>query len=194
MNPALPFPCVAVTRIESPLDPLLAAWTPRGLAALSMQAQRHAPSEVALTALERQGRLPPPWHDWDAALRHWLARYFAGEAIEADHAGLPLDLHGTPFQQRVWAQLLTIAWGRRTNYGAIAEALGQPRASRAVGAAVGRNPVAILVPCHRVIGRDGSLTGYAGGLARKRRLLELERLLTPPSLSTGDLFASEEAR
>jgi methylated-DNA-[protein]-cysteine S-methyltransferase len=194
MNPALPFPCVAVTRIDSPLDPLLAAWTPQGLAALCMQAQRHAPSDAALTALERQAPLPAPWHDWDAALRDWLARYFAGETIETGDAGPPLDLHGTPFQRRVWAQLLTIAWGRSTNYSAIAEALGQPRASRAVGAAVGRNPVAILVPCHRVIGRDGSLTGYAGGLDRKRRLLALERMLAPSCPGTDDLFSSVEAR
>ena len=193
MSASLPFPCVAVTTIDSPLDPLRAAWTPRGLAALYMLDQRHGPAHEALAGLEARTALPAPVRDWDTALRQWLRRYFAGEAVEAADAALPLDLHGTDFQQRVWAQLLTLAWGHSTHYGAIARALGRPQASRAVGAAVGRNPVAILVPCHRVIGRDGSLTGYAGGLPRKRHLLALERMLPPPASATVDLFSTEEA-
>jgi len=87
---------------------------------------------------------------------------------------LPLAPEGTDFQQQVWAQLRQLAFGRTTHYGALAAALGRPQAARAVGAAVGRNPLWIFVPCHRVIGRDGALTGYAGGLARKQALLTLE--------------------
>ncbi len=87
---------------------------------------------------------------------------------------LPLDLRGTPFQQRVWRQLLAIPYGQTASYADVARALGDPRTVRAVGVANGRNPVAIVVPCHRVIGSDGSLTGYAGGLWRKEWLLKHE--------------------
>lgn len=104
-----------------------------------------------------------------------LERYFAGERV---HFDLPVDLrHGTAFQQRVWEQLQTIAPGTIRSYGAIARALGNPNAMRAVGAAVGRNPISIIVPCHRVLGSNGALTGFAGGLERKEALLRLEGLL-----------------
>ena len=94
---------------------------------------------------------------------------------------LPLDLSGgTPFQQAVWRALLAIPSGATTSYGALARALGSPTAVRAVGAAVGRNPISIVVPCHRVLGAGGALTGYAGGLARKQALLRLEG--APPSI------------
>ena len=88
---------------------------------------------------------------------------------------LPLALHGTPFQRRVWAALCTIPYGETLSYGQLAERLGVPTAARAVGLANGRNPVGIIVPCHRVVGANGSLTGYGGGLDRKRRLLAFER-------------------
>ena len=101
-----------------------------------------------------------------------LAAYFAGQRMAFD---LPLDLRGgTAFQQRVWQALREIAPGGTTSYGALSARIGQPAAVRAVGAAVGRNPVCIVVPCHRVIGTNGSLTGYAGGLERKTALLALE--------------------
>ena len=87
---------------------------------------------------------------------------------------IPLDLRGTSFQRQVWELLLSIPWGQTRSYGQIAEALGRPKAARAVGRAVGSNPVSIVVPCHRVIGSDGALTGYGGGLDRKAALLELE--------------------
>jgi methylated-DNA-[protein]-cysteine S-methyltransferase len=87
---------------------------------------------------------------------------------------LPLDLHGTPFQRGVWQALLGIDAGRTRSYGQVAQQLGAPTASRAVGAAVGKNPVSVIVPCHRVIGHGGALTGYAGGVERKRALLALE--------------------
>ncbi len=101
-----------------------------------------------------------------------LQQYFAGERRTFDIA---LDLGcGTPFQQRVWQQLLAIAYGDTCSYGAVSHALGQASAVRAVGGAVGRNPISIIVPCHRVLGAKGSLTGYAGRLDRKVSLLELE--------------------
>ncbi len=99
--------------------------------------------------------------------------FFAGDLAALD--GAPVDGGGTPFQRRVWAALREIPAGTTVTYGALAARLGVPRASRAVGAASGRNPVSIAVPCHRVIGADGGLTGYAGGLERKRWLLAHER-------------------
>ena len=98
--------------------------------------------------------------------------YFAGERTEFD---LPLEPAGTPFQQTVWQALREIPYAETINYGQLATRVGNPTASRAVGLANGRNPIAIVVPCHRVIGADGSLTGYGGGLDRKRLLLDLER-------------------
>lgn len=97
--------------------------------------------------------------------------YLAGGLRDFDVA---LDLRGTPFQRQVWAALAAIPYGETCSYGAIATAIGRPTASRAVGAAVGRNPLSLIVPCHRVVGTSGGLTGFAGGLATKRHLLELE--------------------
>lgn len=107
---------------------------------------------------------------WQAAAE--LGEYFAGRRRDFT---LPLAPRGTEFQQRVWSELRRIPCGETRTYGEIARAIGQPRACRAVGMANNRNPIAILIPCHRVIGRDGSLTGYAAGLNVKRQLLELER-------------------
>ncbi|MFN8622492.1 MAG: methylated-DNA--[protein]-cysteine S-methyltransferase [Chloroflexota bacterium] len=103
-----------------------------------------------------------------------LDEYFAGARRTFD---LPLDPHGTPFQQEVWLQLRTIPMGTTTTYGDIAARVGRPHASRAVGAAIGRNPIAIVVPCHRVVGASGALTGFAGGVERKAALLRLEGVL-----------------
>jgi methylated-DNA-[protein]-cysteine S-methyltransferase len=105
------------------------------------------------------------------ALRGQLAEYFKGERENFD---LPLAARGTPFQQRVWQALLEIECGQTVTYGALAESIGMASSVRAVGAAVGRNPISVIIPCHRVIGAGGSLTGYAGGLERKRSLLVLE--------------------
>src|SRR5436305_1285343 len=107
-----------------------------------------------------------------AAAAHQLEQYFAGERRGFD---LPLAPEGTAFQQRVWRALLAIPYGETCSYGHIARAIGRPAASRAVGAANGKNPLAIVVPCHRVIGANGTLTGYGGGLPTKRWLLDLER-------------------
>lgn len=121
-----------------------------------------------------------------------LFDYFEGKVSLSD---LPLDLAGTPFQQTVWQALLTIPYGETTTYGELAEAMGRPKSTRAVAAAIGRNPVSVIVPCHRVIGKSGSLTGYAGGLNRKRKLLELEGVLVTgnKSLSTIHQASSQQA-
>lgn len=103
--------------------------------------------------------------------RHQLEAYFRGELTRFE---LPLAPEGTPFQRKVWEELRRIPYGTTVSYGEVARRLGRPSACRAVGLANGRNPLPIVVPCHRVIGADGSLTGYGGGLPRKRALLELE--------------------
>lgn len=151
-------------RIGTPMGAVLLARTDAGLAGLWFEGQRHSPDSAGWTADEG-----------DALLREaerQVLDYFAGRRAAFD---LPLDLsHGTPFQQAVWRALCAIERGQTTRYGQLAAQLGQPSASRAVGAAVGRNPISVIVPCHRVIGADGSLTGYAGGLPRKVQLLTLE--------------------
>lgn len=109
----------------------------------------------------------------------WAARYFAGE--NADASVLPLDMRGAPFELKVWGALRRIPPGTTTTYGAIAKQVGAPAAARAVGMANGANPIAVIVPCHRVVGANGTLTGYGGGLDRKTWLLEHERRWAPPS-------------
>lgn len=156
--------CTAQTTIATPLGRLLLARTAKGLAGAWFDGQKHHPD--ALVALRRPD---------DELLRRaadQLHGYFAGER---DGFDLPLDLHGTSFQRAVWQQLLAIPASGTTSYGAIAKALGNASAVRAVGGAVGRNPLSVIVPCHRVLGTDGSMTGYAGGVDRKRALLALER-------------------
>lgn len=154
---------------DTPLGPVILAATPRGLCGLWFQGQRHAPDHTA----------------WPEAMSHpvlteartQLADYFAGRRTRFD---LPLDLSaGTAFQQAVWKALLTIPPGNHLSYGGLAALIGRPAAVRALGAAVGRNPLSVVVPCHRVLGADGSLTGYAGGLDRKAALLRLEGVALP---------------
>jgi methylated-DNA-[protein]-cysteine S-methyltransferase len=147
------------TVVDSPIDPLLLIGDETGLCALWMQ-----PHEPPAGAVRDDDALAP------AATQ--LAEYFAGERTRFE---LALSPHGTSFQQKVWLALREIPFGRTTTYGEIAADLGQPTASRAVGLANGRNPLAVIVPCHRVIGADGSLTGFGGGLPRKRWLLQHER-------------------
>jgi methylated-DNA-[protein]-cysteine S-methyltransferase len=111
--------------------------------------------------------------------REELGEYFAGQRLRFS---LPLDIsRGTDFQQQVWRGLLEIASGNTLSYGSLSQRIGRPAAVRAVGAAVGRNPLSIVIPCHRIVGADGSLTGYAGGLDRKTALLQLEQATTIPA-------------
>ena len=155
--------CTAQRHLDTPLGRVCIARTAHGLAGLWFDGQRHHPGELAVPERDDDPLLA------DAARQ--LAQYFAGQRSDFD---LPLDLQGTPFQQSVWQALRRIPPGRTCSYGALAQSLGAPSAVRAVGAAVGRNPASLVVPCHRVLGQDGSLTGYAGGLERKRALLSLE--------------------
>ncbi len=155
--------CTAQLHIETPLGTVLLARTAKGLAGAWFVGQKDFPVTVAA-----------PESPQDPLLRKaasQLADYFAGKRR---HFDVPLDLQGTPFQRSVWHALLAIDCGNTSSYGAVALAVGKPNAVRAVGGAVGRNPVAVIVPCHRVMGSDGSLTGYAGGLPRKIALLEIE--------------------
>jgi len=138
--------------------------------------------EEALTALHLPGRHPQPAAGWRrddarfAGLARQLEQYFAGERTSFD---VELRPRGGPFEREVWAELRRIPYGTTASYGELARGLGRPTAARAVGAANGRNPIAVIVPCHRVIGSDGSLTGYAGGLERKHALLALESAHAP---------------
>jgi methylated-DNA-[protein]-cysteine S-methyltransferase len=154
----------AQATIATPLGPLTLAATAAGLAGAWFEGQKHHPGPLA--APEN------PAHPHIAAATQALAAYWLGDA----NAPLPpLDAAGTPFQQAVWAALRGIGRGRTATYREVAALVGRPAALRAVGAAIGRNPLSVFVPCHRVVGTDGSLTGYAGGLARKQSLLALER-------------------
>jgi methylated-DNA-[protein]-cysteine S-methyltransferase len=119
-------------------------------------------------------RIDPVSHATVEEAARQVAEYFDGTRREFD---LQLALHGTAFQELVWRQLLTVPYGRVATYGEIGDAIGRPRAVRAVGAANGRNPISIVVPCHRIIGSDGTLTGYGGGLWRKEWLLRHEGYL-----------------
>jgi methylated-DNA-[protein]-cysteine S-methyltransferase len=138
--------------------------------------------------MDDQAQPPDDHPEWVADGRAFrpvvdqLDAYFVGELTDFD---VTLRLEGTEFQRRVWAGLLEIPYGETISYGQLATRIGQPTASRAVGLANGRNPVAIIVPCHRVIGSTGSLTGYGGGLDRKRTLLDLERSRREPQLIMG---------
>jgi methylated-DNA-[protein]-cysteine S-methyltransferase len=167
--------------IPTPLGDMLALASADALCALefTIVAGPNRGQERLPRLNARLGRWFPPHDIVDAETpviaqtRAWLAAYFAGAS--ADIANLALDMRGAPFELRVWSALRTIPAGTTTSYGAIARALGSTGASRAVGAANGANPVAIIVPCHRVIGSSGSLTGYGGGLDRKTWLIDHER-------------------
>ena len=158
---------IYTSHIDTPLGGITMAATDQGLAGVWFDQQRHWPDTTGWIAKDDHPALV------EAAAQ--LRDYFAGRR---DHFDMKLDLsHGTAFQQSVWQQLLTIPAGATLTYGTLSAKLGNPTAVRAVGAAVGRNPISVIVPCHRVLGADGSLTGYAGGLERKTALLELEGAL-----------------
>jgi methylated-DNA-[protein]-cysteine S-methyltransferase len=161
--------------LPTPIGDMLALASNDGLCALEFTGPKKR-----LTRLDKRlARHFPPHEIVDgvcppiARARDWLRAYFDG--VSADVDGVPLDMRGAAFERRVWRALLEIEPGRTTSYGAIATALGSAGASRAVGAANGANPIAIIVPCHRVIGSTGLLTGYGGGLHRKTWLLDHER-------------------
>ena len=152
--------------VDSPLGPIVLLAEDDRLCGLFFVAEhRHAPGE------ERWGDRAPGTPAL-AGVAEQLGDYFAGGRTTFD---VPLAVHGTPFQQQVWAELQQIPYGATVSYAELADSIGRPTAIRAVGAANGRNPVSIVIPCHRVIGIDGSLTGYGGGTPRKQALLTLEQ-------------------
>jgi methylated-DNA-[protein]-cysteine S-methyltransferase len=161
---------IATTRIESPLGTLLAAAENEALTGLWFLGQRHFPKDAAT---------------WDAqddaapfdALRRQLDEYFSGERQAFEVSLDPGGSRATKFQRAVWNAIAAVPFGRTITYSQLASQCGRPTASRAAGAATGRNPVSILIPCHRIVGSSGDLTGYAGGLERKTRLLQLEAVL-----------------
>ena len=154
------------TEHDSPLGPLRIESDGRALTRIVLPIEAH-PSDPA----GERVRDPGPF----TAARAQLAAYFAGTRRTFD---LPLAPRGTPFQLAVWQEMRKIPWGRTMSYGELARRIGRPSACRAVGAANGRNPLPIVIPCHRVIGADGSLTGFGGGLAAKQWLLALEGVIT----------------
>ncbi len=152
--------------VPSPIGPLTIVAQDGAITGLYMDGQRHAPASQWLG-------LPgdPDLEPFAAAIAQ-LSAYFDGRLTEFD---LPLSPAGTTFQLRVWAGLRAIPYGQTISYAELARRVGSPAASRAVGLANGRNPIAIVIPCHRVIGADGSMTGYGGGVGRKQFLLALEQ-------------------
>jgi len=159
------------TMIGSPVGPLLLVARDGALTGLYLN--ERAPAKV-LVAIDNDGGPGDADAAVLAAAARQLGEYFDGQRKVFD---LPLALGGTSFQRIVWDALLGIGYGETVSYGQLADQIGRPTAARAVGLANGRNPVSIIVPCHRVVGSDGGLTGYGGGLNTKRRLLDLERQL-----------------
>ena len=155
------------TEIASPLGTILVRATARGLTGLYMEEHRHGPSPAERA---RWTRDEMPFTE----ARAQLAEYFAGRRTVFDLALDREAMGGTAFQQRVWSALLDIPYGETISYGELARRIGQPAAVRAVGLANGRNPMSVIVPCHRVVGSGGKLTGYGGGMERKSVLLALE--------------------
>ncbi|MCV7088573.1 methylated-DNA--[protein]-cysteine S-methyltransferase [Mycobacterium interjectum] len=164
---------ISYRTIESPIGLLTLAGRSPVLTNLRMVDQTYEPNRAGWS---------PDARAFDAAVEQ-LGAYFAGELTDFD---IELELRGTEFQRRVWRALLTIPYGETRSYGEIAEQIGAPGSARAVGWANGHNPIAIVVPCHRVIGAGGSLTGYGGGLDRKRTLLDLEKKRAPADLTLFD--------
>lgn len=147
----------------SPQGSMLLVATDDGLCGVYFHGQKYFPSA-------REGKCDAN-HALLKQVKRELKEYFAGKRTRFD---VPLDPDGTPFQCAVWKQIAKVAFGKTLTYGELAKRAGHPGSARAAAAATGRNPVSIIVPCHRIMGADGSLTGYAGGLARKRALLRLE--------------------
>jgi len=156
-------------RFSTPLGDAYVTLHGDALAGLYFEGARHAPAIASDWQRDDD-------HPVAKACARQLAEYFAGTRDAFD---LPLAPRGTPFQQRVWAEIARVPFGATISYAQLAARAGAPEAMRAAGAATGRNPLTIIVPCHRIVGSDGALTGYAGGLERKRRLLELEGALQP---------------
>ncbi|MCS1351712.1 methylated-DNA--[protein]-cysteine S-methyltransferase [Mechercharimyces sp. CAU 1602] len=170
------------SRMESPIGPLTLGCTQKGVCALSFGS-----GDAIIAQLKAWGKrwfrsITIEENEQELQLvAEQLQTYFNSTRRSFD---VPLDLYGTPFQKRVWEVLETIPYGESRSYKEIAQAIGSPKAVRAVGGANNKNPIPIIIPCHRVIGHSGSLVGYGGGLEKKKVLLELEGLLSPSSSVT----------
>jgi AraC family transcriptional regulator of adaptative response/methylated-DNA-[protein]-cysteine methyltransferase len=169
-------PPVTVTRIETPIGPMLAGASDAGVCLLEFVDRRMIGIQGRRLARQLRAPLVPGASRHLDALADEMRRYFAGELRRF---GVPLDLRGTAFQERAWRALLRIPYGETRSYAGQARLAGAPTATRAVARANGANRIAIVVPCHRVVGADGALTGYGGGLWRKQFLLDLERGFGP---------------
>ena len=154
---------LAYDQFDTPHGTMLVAATPKGLAGVYFKGQKHFPKK---REWQRDAR-----HPVLRQARRELAEYFAGKRTRFD---VPLDPQGTVFQRKIWKAISSVSFGRTLTYSEIAKRAGHAGSARAAGAATGRNPISVIVPCHRIMGSDGSLTGYAGGLSRKRALLALE--------------------
>lgn len=165
-------PLAVLATIDTPLGPMAAAATDAGLCLLEYTDPRRLEAQIGYLTRRVSPRIVEGDHPHLAALRRQLAAYFAGTLRQFD---LPMVTRGTPFEERVWRALLEIPYGRTRSYIDIARDLDSPDGQRAVGRANGLNPIAIVIPCHRVVNKGGGLGGYGGGLWRKERLLDLER-------------------
>jgi len=163
------------TVIDSAVGPLTLVAEDGAIVGLYMDPQRHRPEDDELGEPDRRGRRAEPFK----AAADQLDAYFAGELTTFD---LPLAPRGSEFQQRVWAALQAIPYGETVSYGELAERIGSPGGARAVGLANGKNPIVIVIPCHRVVGSGGNLAGYGGGLDRKKQLLDLELAVSGAAL------------
>jgi methylated-DNA-[protein]-cysteine S-methyltransferase len=163
------------TVIDSPVGPLTLVAEEGSIVGLYMNLQRHRPDDGELGEPDPGGRTVEPFK----AAADQLDAYFAGALTRFT---LPLAPRGSQFQQRVWAALQDIPYGQTESYGELAERIGAPGAARAVGLANGKNPIGIVIPCHRVVGSNGNLTGYGGGLERKKQLLDLELAVSGAAL------------
>ena len=167
---------VFYTRLDSPVGALFLTSDGEAITELFMEKHKGGPKPIG------------DWRRDDGLFReaaNQLRAYFAGELTEFD---LPLATGGAPFQQRVWAELRRIPYGSTISYGELARRIGNPKASRAVGAANGSNPISIIIPCHRLIGSNGNLTGYGGGIERKKFLLGLEAQVIAKRIITNDML------
>jgi methylated-DNA-[protein]-cysteine S-methyltransferase len=163
------------TVVESAVGPLTLVAEDGAIVGLYMDLQRHRPQDIDLGQPDPRSREGEPFK----TAADQLEAYFAGDLTRFT---LPLAPCGTQFQQRVWAALQDIPYGQTESYGELAERIGSPGAARAVGLANGKNPIGIVIPCHRVVGSDGNLTGYGGGIQRKKMLLDLELAVTGAAL------------
>jgi methylated-DNA-[protein]-cysteine S-methyltransferase len=176
------------TEMESPIGTLTVVSDGSAITGVYMESHRHATVNTAAWTRADNGGC-----EVLQVARTQLAEYFAGHRTQFD---VPLKANGTDVQKNVWSELSRIPYGETRSYGAVAAAIGKPKASRAVGAANGRNPISIIVPCHRVIGANGALTGFGGGVDRKEWLLLHESRVSgsPNSFRSRDLFSANEQK